>query len=67
MHDLISRQAAIDAIQGRRRGNMSEISETKMHHLICAFCDNLECVRGTKQCEFEQWKRQQAESEEHHD
>lgn len=42
---------------------MSEISETKMHHLICAFCDNLKCVRGTKQCEFEQWKRQQAESE----
>ena len=38
-------------------------SETKMHHLICAFCDNLKCVRGAKQCEFEQWKRQQAESE----
>lgn len=42
---------------------MSEISETKMHHLICAFCDNPKCVRGTEKCEFEQWKRQQAESE----
>lgn len=42
---------------------MSEISETKMHHLICAFCDNPKCVRGTEKCEFEQWKRQRAESE----
>ena len=42
---------------------MSEISEVKMHHLICAFCDNPKCVRGTEKCEFEQWKRQHAKSE----
>jgi hypothetical protein len=42
---------------------MNEISEVKMHHLICAFCDNSKCVRGTEKCEFEQWKRQHAKSE----
>jgi hypothetical protein len=37
------------------------ISETSMHHLICAFCDNDKCVRGTKECEFEQWKEKEKE------
>jgi len=36
----------------------------EMHHLICAWCDNEKCVRGTDACEFEQWKAQ-AESEVH--
>lgn len=35
------------------------ISETSMHHFICAFCDNDKCVRGTKECEFEQWKEKE--------
>ena len=35
------------------------ISETSMHHLICAMCDNEKCVRGTKECEFEQWKEKE--------
>jgi len=33
------------------------MTETQMHHFICAFCDNKKCVRGTDKCEFEQWKR----------
>lgn len=35
------------------------ITETSMHHLICSFCDNDKCVRGTKECEFEKWKEKQ--------
>ena len=35
------------------------ITETSMHHLICAMCDNKKCVRGTKDCEFEKWKKTQ--------
>jgi len=33
------------------------MTETQMHHFICAFCDNKKCARGTDKCEFEQWKR----------
>lgn len=36
--------------------NDEPITETSMHHLICAMCDNAKCVRGTKECEFEKWK-----------
>ena len=39
------------------------VTETSMHHLICAMCDNNKCVRGTKECEFEKWK-EKLESEE---
>lgn len=39
------------------------ISETSMHHFVCAFCDNDKCVRGTKECEFEQWKAKESEKE----
>lgn len=35
------------------------ITETSMHHLICAMCDNDKCVRGTKECEFEKWKEKE--------
>lgn len=40
------------------------ITETSMHHLICAMCDNEKCVRGTKECEFEKWKKKESEEEE---
>ena len=39
------------------------ISETSMHHFVCAFCDNDKCVRGTKECEFEQWKKKERKEE----
>lgn len=43
---------------------MSEqITETQMHHFICAWCDNLKCVRGTDKCEFEQWKKRKDEEQ----
>lgn len=42
-----------------REENEETISETSMHHLVCAMCDNEKCVRGTKECEFEQWKAKQ--------
>ena len=41
-----------------------QITETSMHHLICAMCDNEKCVRGTKECEFEKWKKKQESEEE---
>lgn len=37
----------------------AKVTETSMHHLACAMCDNEKCVRGTKECEFEQWKAKQ--------
>jgi hypothetical protein len=47
-----------------RRMNDEPITETSMHHLICAMCDNAKCVRGTKECEFEKWKKEQESEEE---
>lgn len=44
--------------------NSKSISETTMHHFICAWCDNEKCVRGTKECEFEKWKKKQESEEE---
>ena len=44
--------------------NSTEITETKMHHFICALCDNERCVRGTPECEFEEWKERQEEKDE---
>ena len=40
------------------------ITETSMHHLSCAMCDNAKCVRGTKECEFEKWKKKEESEEE---
>jgi len=40
---------------------MEDINITKMHHLICSFCDNSKCVRGTDKCEFVIWKKKQEE------
>ena len=40
-----------------------EISEFAMHHFICAWCDNAKCVRGTKECEWEQWKEKEQKNE----
>lgn len=41
---------------------MDEITETQMHNLICAFCDNKHCCKGTDKCEFEQWKEAKEKS-----
>lgn len=41
------------------RESRKTITETSMNHLICAMCDNDKCVRGTKECEFEKWKKKQ--------
>lgn len=40
------------------------ITETSMHHFICAMCDNDKCVHETKECEFEKWKKKQESEEE---
>lgn len=45
-------------LEGRRMSD-KQITETSMHHLICAMCDNEKCVRGTKECEFEKWKKKE--------
>ena len=42
---------------------MYEITEVQMHYLICAFCDNEHCCKGTDKCEFEQWKRAKEEEQ----
>jgi hypothetical protein len=44
--------------------NDEPITETSMHHLICAMCDNAKCVRGTKECEFEKWKKKEESEKE---
>lgn len=31
---------------------MYEITEVQMHYLICAFCDNEKCCKGTDKCEI---------------
>ena len=35
------------------------MTETQMHHFICAMCDRTKCVRGTDKCKFEKWKEAQ--------
>lgn len=52
----------VDAILNAVRNGTT--TETSMHHFICAWCDNEKCVKGTKECEFEQWKKKQESEEE---
>ena len=46
-----------------RRKSNKELSATDAHldnikyKVCCPMCDNKECVKGTLECEAEQWKR----------
>ena len=38
------------------RVNMQDIANLK-YIICCPLCDNLKCVKGTEDCEAEQWQR----------
>lgn len=62
--DRLTERDANNVINAIKNADDEIITETSMHHFICAMCDNDKCVRGTKECEFEQWKEKEKKNEE---